>query len=252
METRLETLDYALWVAGFVGHVLLLSTLLAWGGARTFRVFTTRVLYQIVETIALYVIHRNGSSGQYARAYWLLAGGDYVFQIGIIVELATVLTRSTGGWLKRRFWPFFVLAGTGIIGAGVAAQAISPPNQTGLNLWSIRADIFMSIVTCGVFLVMALGLNRLRFEWSREAMAIGQGLTVWALVVLVGQVVQLAMGWPSDMVVFDYIREFIYLGALVFWTATFARHRSDSAHGSESIVVDVAQLRERLLYKQRD
>jgi hypothetical protein len=247
--TGLSTLDYALWVAGFVGHMALLATLLARGGARTFRVFTARVLYLIVKTIALYAIHRNGSAALYARAYWLFAGGDYLLQIGIILELAAVLTRSIGAWFKQGLRQVFLWAGGGILAAALLSLAISPPNQTGLDLWSIRADIFMSIVTCGMFVAMAAAVNRLRLPWSSETMAIGQGLTVWALVVLTGQVAQLAMGWTSDMVIFDYIREFVYLGTLVFWTVTFARPSSHSAPQRE--VGDVVELRQRLFHEKR-
>lgn len=249
METGLSTLDYALWIAGFVGHLVLLATLLWRGGARIFRVFTARVLYLIVKSLTLYAIHRNGSTALYARAYWLLAGGDYILQVGIILELGAVVTRSAGVWFKRGLRQSFLWAGGGMLATALVVLAISPPNQSGLDLWSTRADLFMSIVTCELFVAMSAAVNRLRLPWGSGAMAIGQGLTVWALAVLAGQVAQLAMGWPADMVIFDYIREFIYLGTLVFWTITFAKPGTQTAFGREA--GDVAELRQRLLHEKR-
>ncbi|AXC15963.1 hypothetical protein ACPOL_6753 (plasmid) [Acidisarcina polymorpha] len=181
----------------------------------------------------------------------MFAGGDYLLQVGILVELATVLTRSAGVWFKRGLRESFLFAGAGMVAAAIVAQAISPPNESGLYLWSIRADIFMSMVTCEIFLAMALVLNRQRRPWRREAIAIGQGLTVWALVVLAGQIAQLAMGWPHDMVIFDHIGKFLYLGTLLYWTVTFARPTVEPSFTRQEIEDRASELRERLLYGKR-
>ncbi|WP_114211540.1 hypothetical protein [Acidisarcina polymorpha] len=247
----MKTLDYVLWAACCFGHMVLLFTLLTRGGARTFRVFTARIFYLLLRDIALYVIHRNGSAGEYARWYWLLAGGDYVLQIGVVLELARVVMRSTQIWFEKGLRQYFVYAGAAILAAGVVAQAISPPNQAGLDLWSIRADIFMSMVTCEVFVAMSAAANRLRRPWSRGAMAIGQGLSVWALVVLTGQSLQLAMGWPAELPVFDQIGRFVYLGTLIFWTVTFARRRATQTFDPDEVAPTTTELRE-LFYAKRN
>jgi hypothetical protein len=99
--------------------------------------------------------------------------------------------------------------------------AITPPGMKGLDLWEVRATVFTSLLTCEMFLAMSAVANRLGLLWRSHVMALGQGLTVWAVIALLGNLVHLAFGWKRSFVLFDHVEMFVYLGSLAFWTVAF-------------------------------
>jgi hypothetical protein len=77
---------------------------------------------------------------------------------------------------------------------------------------------------------MSAAANRLGLPWNSHVMALGQGLTIWALIALFGNLVHLALGWRRDFVVFDHVEMFAYLSSLLFWMIAFwARTQAGSA-----------------------
>jgi len=54
-------------------------------------------------------------------------------------------------------------------------------------------------------------------------MSLGQGLTVWALIALFGNLGHLALGWRRDFVLFNHLEMFAYVGSLLFWMIAFWR-----------------------------
>ncbi len=93
-------LQSVLWAAGFVGHVALLSVLFARSRWRTFPVFTSMIAYQLTVTLALFLVFRYQSHHAYFVWYWMFALGDYSFQVAIIFEIARVVLRSAGNWVR--------------------------------------------------------------------------------------------------------------------------------------------------------
>ena len=51
-------------------------------------------------------------------------------------------------------------------------------------------------------------------------MAIGEGLTIWAVICLFAETARFATGW-SPMKGFDYIEQVVYVGSLIFWIVAF-------------------------------
>ena len=93
-------LENMLWAAGFVGHVALFAILIGRSRWRVFPVFTSMIAYQVVVTLVLFLTSRYGSHHAYFLWYWILALGDYVFQVALILEIARNVLRSTGTWVS--------------------------------------------------------------------------------------------------------------------------------------------------------
>ena len=68
---------------------------------------------------------------------------------------------------------------------------------------------------------MIVSANRLGLQWRSHVVALSQGLTFWALLTLGSNVLHVLAGWQRDFTLYDRIRGFAYLGALVFWTVSF-------------------------------
>jgi len=216
-----SSLDNLLWASGFGGHLALLVVLLTRKRVRDFPVFTSLISYQIMMTVALFLISRYGNAHAYYIAYWALSPGDYAFQVALIFEIARHVLRPTGTWVRDARIGFLLWSAGGMLAALGLSLAVTPPGTKGLDLWAARATVFTSLLTCEMFLAMSAAANRLGLLWRSHVMALGQGLTVWALIALLGNLVHLALGWKRSFVLFDHVEMFVYLGSLAFWTVAF-------------------------------
>jgi hypothetical protein len=218
---NLTMLDNILWAAGFVGHVALLVVLLVRGRWRVFPVFTWLIGYQALVTAVLFLISRNGSRHAYAVAYWTTAGGDFVFQLALIFEIARVVLRPTGTWV-RDARASFVTAGTiGAVIAFVLCLTVKPLIPSALSVWEVRGDLFTALLTCELFMAMLYASNRLGLEWRNHVMGLAQGLTAWAFIAMASDLAHIVLGWSREFLVLDHFLMFVYLGALVYWIVTF-------------------------------
>ena len=216
-----SVLDNLLWAGGFGGHLALLVVLLVRRRVRDFPVFTSLISYQILMTVVLFLISRYGSAHAYYLSYWALTPGDYAFQVALIFEIARHVLRPTGTWIQDARIGFLLWSAGGMLAALGLSLAVTPPGMKGLDLWAVRATVFTSLLTCEMFLAMSAAANRLGLLWRSHVMALGQGLTAWAIIALLGNLVHLAFGWKRSFVFFDHVEMFAYLGALAFWTISF-------------------------------
>jgi hypothetical protein len=239
---HVTTLDDVLWAAGFLGHAALLFVLLFRGRWREFPVFSGMIAYQALVTIVLFLIYRYGTRHGYSVAYWTAAVGDFGFQIGIIIEIARQVLRPTGTWLQDARKGFLLWSGLGVLVAAGIALSARPAASSTLSLLEVREILFTSLLTCEVFLAMIFAANRLGLRWRSHVMALGQGLTVWALVALASSAAHIALGWNRNFVVLDHIRMFCYLGAILFWMVSFwlpERQRAPLSPDMSEFLVDL-------------
>lgn len=218
---NVSTLESALWAAGFIGHVALLLVLVLRCRAREFPVFTALLAFQAFVTVLLFLVSRYGSRHTYFLAYWSTGFCDYCFQVALILEIARIVLRPTGTWVSdaRRSFLLWGVAGL-LIAAGLSLE-LGSPGAKGLDLWDERITLFTSLLTCELFAAMIGAANRLGLQRRNHVIALGQGLTAWAIITLGSNVLHVAFGWHRNFAVYDGIREAAYLGALVFWTVSF-------------------------------
>ena len=210
-----------LWAAGFVGHVALLAVLFGRSRWRTFPFFTSMIAYQVVVTLALFLIFRHGSRHAYFLAYWLFALGDYCFQVALVFEIARHVLRSTGTWVRDAGNDLLLWSTIGTVLAAGLCFVLSPPSMTGLDLWEVRATLFTSLLTCELYVSVSALANQFGLRWQSHVMALGQGLAAWAVIAVLGDVVHFATGWRKELVIFDQTRMYVYLAALLFWIISF-------------------------------
>jgi len=237
---NLTTLDNVLWAAGFIGHVALLVVLLFRGRWRTFPVFSAFIAYNVAVTVVLFLIYKFGTRHGYSVAYWTTDVGDFAFQLAIVYEIARQVLRPTGTWIRDARKSFLLWSSLGVLVALAVALLVRPDAASTISLLEIRETLFTALLTCEVFLAMIFAANRLGLQWRSHVMALAQGLTVWALVALASDAANIALGWNRDFIVFDHIKMFCYLGALLFWIVSFwlpERERAPlSAEMSEYLV----------------
>ncbi len=218
---NLTILDNVLWAAGFVGHAALLGILVVRGRWRKFPVFTGTIAFHTVSSPVLFVLWHTESNDVYRVAYWWQAAISFALQLGLIYEMAAIVLRPTGTWVRDARRSFLLWSGVGVLVALAAAGAVKPAASSALSALEVRGMLFTSLLTCEVFLAMSAAANRLGLRWRSHVMALGQGLTAWAIVALGSDAAHIALGWNRKFVALDYIRMVFYLGALGFWIARF-------------------------------
>lgn len=242
------TLTNALWAAGFMGHVSLLVVLFIRKRNRQFPVFTSLIAFQAFVTALLFVVNRDGSHHSYVLAFWGTGFVDYAFQIALIFEIARIVLRPTGAWVRDAQQSFLLGGGLGLLLAAAVAFTLGSPYAKGLDLWDERVTLFTSLLTCELFAAMIISANRLGLQWRSHVVALGQGLTVWALLTLGSNVLHVLAGWQRDFSLYDGIREFAYLGALLFWIVSFWLPEAERAPLSPNMEAYLLALHRRVQY----
>ena len=242
------SLTNVLWAAGFLGHVSLLVVLFTKRQSRRFPVFTALIAFQAFVTPLLFLILKYGSHHSYVLAYWGTGFIDYAFQIALIFEIAYIVLRPTGTWVIDARQSFLLGGGLGLLLAAAVAFTLGSPFAKGLDLWEERITLFTSLLTCELFAAMILSANRLGLHWRSHVIALAQGLTVWALLTLGSNVLHVLTGWKHDFALYDGIREFAYLGALLFWIVSFWLPETERAPLSTEMEAYLLALHRRVQY----
>ncbi len=217
----LSSLDNVLWAASLVGHAALFVVLVYRKRFLRLPVFSAFAIFEALRTILLFVVYKYGTRHGYFLAYWISGGVDYVFQVALVFEVALDVLRPTGLWVldSRRY---FLRWGTaGLIMSAAVAMMMGPPQAKGLDLWDVRITVFTSMLTCQLFLAMTLSANRLMLRWSDPAVAVAQGLSLWALIALIEDLGHVALGWNHHFVFLVNVRMFAYLAMLGYWITVF-------------------------------
>lgn len=228
-------MENVLWAGGFVAQIVLLAVLITKKHFRDFPVFMGYVVFWLVQTMLLFYIFRESTRQAYFYAYWSSALADYALQIAVIYEIAKHVLRPTGTWLQDARKSFILWSLVGAIVAGAIAFKATPPNSTGIELLSFRSSIFTSFLTCEVFLAMITAANRLGLLWDSHVMALGQGLTAWAVVALLADIAQLATAWHHELRIFEALRSFASVAMVIFLSFAFAAPERERAPLSEEM-----------------
>ena len=237
-----------MWAAGFIGHVALLLVLVWKRRSRQFPVFTALIAFQACVTILLFLISRYGSHHIYVLAYWVTDFPDYAFQVALIFEIARIVLRPTGTWVSDARRSFLLWGAFGLLLAVALSFGLGSPGARGLDLWEERTTLFTSLLTCELFAAMIVSANRLGLQWRSHVIALGQGLTLWALLTLGSEVLHVITGWQRDFTLYDDIRDFAWLGALLFWIVSFWLPETERAPLSPGMEAYLLALHRRVQY----
>ncbi|HYK35199.1 hypothetical protein [Alloacidobacterium sp.] len=219
---KVSLLDNALWAASFAGTFILFVVLLLYRRWQQFPVFTTLIGYYVVENIIGFLVIRYDPH-LYATVYWITFAFDFLLQVALIIEVARVVLRPTGTWVRDARASFLI---SGIVGAFIAAGltfAVHPSVPKTIDAWGIRAYLFTSLIFCELFLVTMFSAQKLGLVWKNHVMRLGQGLTAWALISAMVDVAHSYYGTAhlQDFKTLEHVRTLAYIGAVIYWIAAF-------------------------------
>jgi hypothetical protein len=205
------------WIAGVAANSALVFVLLYRHRFRQFPVFTLWLAFLVAKSIALMAIYAQGSRLVYTVVYLVGAGVDFALQLGVVLEIARILLRPTGTWIRDARPRFLVGGLAGVAVAAVFTWWINPPAPNARLMWQVRGNLFTSMVICELFIVMTLTATRLGLGWRNHVMAIGQGLTAWSTLMVAKTAFESFLGTQSPYYhPLEQLRNVTYIAA-VFW-----------------------------------
>jgi hypothetical protein len=218
---NLSALDYVLWVANFLGEAVLFSILIYRCRWREFPVFTMFIGFDGTVNAALFLIFLRGSHVLYARIYWTYALLDFLLQLGVVWEIARIVLRPTGTWVRDAKKQFILWGVAGILIAAALPFLVSPPAASLLHRLEVRGNLFTSLVACELIAVVTRTSKSLGLGWRNHVMALGNGWTAWAVVAILVDGLHSYFGAERYFRELEHVRMFTYLAVLGYWTVQF-------------------------------
>jgi hypothetical protein len=214
-------IDNVLWAAGVLGAAALLTVLVYRRRSAAFPFFTGWMAFQVALSGLLFFVYRHGSSPLYAKIYWISVPLDFLLQLAVVFEIAAIVLRPTGTWLRDARTHFWTMGAAGVIPAAVVACLVHPSALSSLDAWEVRGNLFTSMITCELFLAMLIASNRLGLHWRNHVMGLGKGLTAWALISFSVDALHSLMGEAWHFRALEHLRILGWLFALGYWTLVF-------------------------------
>jgi len=216
-----STLDWILWAAGLLGNAALFSILIVRRRWREFPVFTTLIGFDTALNLALQLIYQLGYWSWYRWIYYAALPIDFVLQLGVIWEIARIVMRPTGSWVRDAKMQFILWGAAGILFAAALPWLVTPPAATLFGRLEVRGNLFNSLVICELIAVVTRTSRSLGLGWRNHVMALGNGWTVWAVVEILVDGLHSYFGAERYFGVLEHVRMFASLGVVAYWMVQF-------------------------------
>jgi hypothetical protein len=218
---NLSALDWMLVAATSLGNTALFAVLIIRRRWVVFPVFTTYMGFETVLGPVLYELVLHGSRSWYARVYWASALIEFALQLGIVFEIARIVLRPTGTWVRDARKQFILWGAAGILFAAALPWLVTPPATSLLGRLMVRGFLFTSLVICELIAVVTRTSKSLGLGWRNHVMALGNGWTVWAVVAILVDGLHSYFGAQRYFGELEQARTFAYLLALGYWIVQF-------------------------------
>lgn len=238
--------DTILWGAGFIANSVLLCVLLFRRRSKILPWFTAWIAFQVLYTVVLYCGFRWGPRHLYADLYWSGATIDFLLQVGLVVEVAHIVLQTSGEWAEGAKVRFYGIGLAGAVFAGSIAWWIAPAAPSSLDAWEVRGNLFTTMLICCSFTGIMSASQRLGLVWRGYVMRLGNGLIAWSFVAFATDTLHSYWGTETHFRTLDHIRQWVYLGAVLYWSVAFWLPEAASKEFSPRMHGDLIDLQARV------
>jgi hypothetical protein len=177
--------------------------------------------FETVQNPTLYLIFQHGSGSLYKEVYWSSVLIEFVLELGIIFEIARIVLRPTGTWVRDARKQFILLGALGVLIAAALPFLVTPPAATLLHRLEVRGDLFTSLVICELIAIVTRTSRSLGLGWRNHVMALGNGWTAWAVAAILVDGLHSYFGAERYFSELEHARMIVYLAVLGYWTVQF-------------------------------
>jgi hypothetical protein len=221
------SLDSALWIAGVVGEVVLLSILIARKAYRTFPVFVAWISFSVLLEPVYYWLVHHLSPDTYLKVYFGLNFPQYLVELGVLVEIAVNVLRPVNKALPKAIL-YFLAFGTVIIGivAFLFTRHLSAATLANPRSLTVITTT-MAILRLVTFLLIAALSQVLGLGWKNHVLQLASGLAFYSAVTLIVELAHSSLragpDYSHQFTALEHFRVLGYLCSLTYWCYSFAR-----------------------------
>jgi hypothetical protein len=208
-------LENALWIAHPALQLCIVGVMLWRRMYKTFPVFLTYVVTQVLIFAILFPIRRWGTYAEYFYTYWILAGIALVIGFMVIHEIFLDIFRpfhtlkDLGSVLFK--WAGLVM----LLMAGVVAAASPASSQGPLVQSVLTVQRCVRIIQCGLILFLLIFSKYLGVSWKQRSFGIAMGFGSFAIVEQVCVALRASGYLREDKL--NLIVMFSYNAAILVW-----------------------------------
>jgi len=218
---NLSAFDWLFVGSTSLGTAAVFAVLLFRHRWKSFPVFTAYMGFDTVMAPLLSTIGRIGSQWWYSEIYWTCVLFEFVLQLGVIWEIARIVMRPTGTWVRDARKTFILWGTVGILLAASLPWLVSPPAASLLGRLDVRGNLFTSLVVCELIAVLTRTSKSLGLGWRNHVMALGNGWTIWAVVAILVDGLHSYFGAQRYFSALEHVRMVAYVAALSYWAVQF-------------------------------
>jgi|SRR5450631_548225 len=222
----LPDIDSLLWILGYAGIAVLVAALFARGLHRNFPIFTGYLIFGLITDPFLYYVHSRLPL-YYFSVYFAINVADYLFQLGLLLEIASNVLRPV-----KRSLPggvLWILAGFVVVAATVTlffSLHSGTHFQSALGILFVRLNLAMALLRLGIFVAIALFAQMLGIGWRSHVLQLATGLAFFSGVSLIVTSIQSSKGLTYQFHALDQMQVASYIGTLAYWMWSFARQEA--------------------------
>lgn len=218
---KFTSAEFLLWAAGLLCHVALIFALFYRGGWRRFRFFTAWISFEILRTIALFVLYRTGLNHAYAWVYWYSQIPEFVIVLGIAWDMASEVLRPEGKWLWGVKMPFIWSVAGAIVLAVLLTVALEPRYPKTFLSWLYPTNLFSSVLIFELGVAIVLTAHRFGLAWKNRVTGLAIGWMGWSLTMFLAEAGRSYFRNPKLNTALEQVRMYAYLAAVIYWIITF-------------------------------
>jgi hypothetical protein len=203
-----------IWVAGLLGHLLLLTVLFARRRVATFPWFTLLIIFYVVRSVGLAVALRVSGHPASLFETMILDIMDVLLQCALLAELNWIALKPLG--TVRRFTLPLLLIASGVL----MVMRLAPHGHHSLRSILALLHFLLSVLMVEWAIVLAFLLRPLRLSWRSHVAAITFGFAVYSAALLAAGGYFTTGRQMRDYVFFSFFRISVYLLILLFWSVT--------------------------------
>jgi len=223
-----QEIDSVIMFAGYIAAVLLVVVMIYRGINKSFPIFTSYLVYTLITDPLLYWILSHYPDS-YPTAFGVFSAIDFIFQLGVLLEIAMNVIRPVKRSLPPRIvWVlglFFLVAAAV---SGAIAFKVFPHTATShlVDAIQMRMSLGMALLRMGIFVSIAVFAQLLGIGWKNHVLQLATGLAFYSAVSLIVETAHSRAGMSPQFHALDQMVAASYVGTLLFWTWSFAQQEA--------------------------